>query len=133
MPEGAVLMTSLRAAVASLRLALAQDYNDFIRDATIQRFEYTYELAWKFLQRFLSSEYGQGVVAGWTRKELFRAAAKKGWIDDVEHWLQFHQARNLTSHVYDEQIADQVYQAAQAFADAAERLCQHLERVNAAS
>lgn len=133
MSEHAIILTPLRAAIDSLRKALAQDYNDYIRDATIQRFAFTYELASRFLQRFLSREFGKGVVAGWTRKELFRAAGQKGWIDDVERWLQFHQARNLTSHVYDERIADQVYQSARAFADAAERLCQHLERVNAAS
>lgn len=133
MPETPLFVTSLGLAIDSLRKALAQDYNDYIRDATIQRFEYTYELAAKFLQRFLARELGKGTVAGWTRKELFRAAAQKGWIDDVEAWLQFHQARNLTSHVYDEQVADQVFQAARRFADAAAQLLHHLERANAAS
>jgi len=53
-----LILTPLTKAVASLELALVQPKNEFVRDAVIQRFEYTYELCWKMLRRYLISDIG---------------------------------------------------------------------------
>ena len=45
------IWSPLRGAVDSLQDAVAQPKNPYTRDATIQRFEYTFELAWKMLRR----------------------------------------------------------------------------------
>ena len=42
-------LSSLTKALESLDVALAKDKDEFIRDSVIQRFEFTYELSWKFL------------------------------------------------------------------------------------
>ena len=39
-------------------------------------------------------------------KDIFREAGKQGLIDQVESWFESLEARNLTSHTYDETIAD---------------------------
>ncbi len=89
-------------AVARLAEALArQPANDLERDGCIQRFEYTYELAWKMMRRHLIS-IGAGDAELLGRRELFREAARRGIVNDPEPWFDFQKARNITSHNYDE-------------------------------
>ena len=49
------------------------------------------------------------------RRQLFRIEGKHGSIDDVEQWWSFHEARNKTSHVYQEQVAKDVTMIASSF------------------
>jgi nucleotidyltransferase substrate binding protein (TIGR01987 family) len=85
-----------------------------LRDGVIQRFEYTFELSWKFLRRYLE-EYGLESVETLTNRELFRVGHEQGLIDDAEAWIGYLRGRNLTSHMYSEDIAEQVFQTAEAF------------------
>lgn len=45
-----LLLDDLRRAIARLDDALAQPENEYLRDAAIQRFEFSFELAWKAAQ-----------------------------------------------------------------------------------
>ena len=45
-------------------------------------------------------------VDGVTRRELFRLAAENKLIVDVDLWMDFHQARNSASHIYDDEVAE---------------------------
>jgi len=126
-----IVLTPLKKAVASLKLALAQPKDEFVRDAVIQRFEYTYELAWKMLKRYLDESEGAAAVDPLSRKDLFRLGGERGIVGNVEAWLVYHRARNETSHVYDESKAEQVYDVARQFAVDAENLLAELERRNA--
>ena len=74
----------------------------------IQNFEFTYELCWKFMKRWLDENIGSTVADGVTRRELFRLSAENKLINDVDKWMEFHRSRNLTSHTYDEKTADEV-------------------------
>ena len=65
-------------------------------DGTIQRFEFTFELAWKTLKVFLED---QGMICR-SPKACFKDAFKIGWIDNEDSWISLLQARNMTSHVY---------------------------------
>lgn len=80
---------------------------DVLRDATIQRFEFTYELCWKTLKFFLNEK---GVLCS-TPKECFQKALQNGLIAAEQEglYLSMIQDRNLTSHVYREKTADEVY------------------------
>lgn len=109
-------------AVDSLARALDQPKNEFTRDSVIQRFEYTYELCWKFLKRYLEISEGVATVDLLSRKELFRLAAEKGLIDDVVAWFEYHRSRNETSHTYQETKAEEVYECAKRFALDAKKL-----------
>jgi len=126
-----IILSPLQKALASLQAALAQPKNEFVRDAAIQRFEYTYELAWKMLKRHLDESEGAAAVDPLSRKDLFRLGGERGIVENVEAWLAYHRARNETSHTYDENKAGQVYDVARQFAGDAEKLLRELERRNA--
>lgn len=76
-------LNSLSNAVTSLSAAIARPKDEFIRDSVIQRFEYTYDLCWKFLARFLEADIGSEEIDRLSRKDLFRIGAEKGYINDM--------------------------------------------------
>jgi nucleotidyltransferase substrate binding protein (TIGR01987 family) len=128
-------LTSFQKAVDSLREAFscyqkAAAPKEIIRDAVIQRFEYTYELAWKMMKRWLEINLGSSYVDGIPRKELFRLAAEHHLIRDPLRWFTYHQARNQTSHVYDESIAKSVFEVTEDFAEDVQQFFSELEKRN---
>ena len=125
MEHAPLILTPLQKALTLLKLALAQPKNEFTRDASIQRFEYSFELCWKMLKRFLAAEHG---IEEFNLKNLFREAGRQGLIDDVERWFGYLQARNLTSHTYNEKTAEETYAAAKDFAPDAAMLLTRLQQ-----
>lgn len=76
------------------------------RDGLIQRFEFTVELAWKSLKEYLED---QGAVLGIASpRGVLKEAYAAGVITDAETWNRIIEARNITSHVYDEKTAQTV-------------------------
>ncbi|MSR85215.1 nucleotidyltransferase [Candidatus Uhrbacteria bacterium] len=102
--------------MASLEEVFVQPKTVIVRDATIQRFEYTFELAIKMIQRYFQekSPLTQNVDE-LTFNDLCRLAAEAGLIKDPKEWFKYRDARNKSSHAYDEQIAENVYQDAKLF------------------
>ena len=100
----------LTAAVARLREAL-DDYKtmplDSIRDGTIQRFEFCTELAWKTMREYLID---QGYSEINSPKAVIRQAYALGMIEDEQAWIALQSDRNMTSHVYDEATAKQIFE-----------------------
>lgn len=96
-------------ALASLQEALALPYSKIVRDAAIQRFEFTLESLWKLAQRFLI--LNEGVEVG-SPKGVIRASFQVGLLneDQASLLLQSVDDRNLTVHTYNEQLAEQIYQ-----------------------
>ncbi len=117
-------LSSLLNAFSRLEEAFnAPPANDLKRDGCIQRFEYTYELCWKMMRRqLISMDVGDAVLLG--RRELFREAARRGLIEDPELWFSFQRARNLSSHNYDADKAEETYATAKAFVPRARKLYQ---------
>ncbi len=79
--------------------------SDVVRDATIQRFEFTFELLWKTLKLLLEN---RGVLAD-TPKAAIQQAFRLGWITNEKAYLRMLEARNKTSHIYDEEEAEQIF------------------------
>ncbi|MCK4818835.1 nucleotidyltransferase substrate binding protein [bacterium] len=75
------------------------------RDSAIKRFEFTVELAWKCVQKFLRE---QEIVCR-SPKECFKEAFKFGLVKDDSRWLEMMEDRNLTVHTYNEATAEEVY------------------------
>lgn len=96
----------------------------------IQNFEFTYELCWKYMKRWLEENISRDIVDGVPRNELFRRAAESRLIDEVEKWFEFHVARNKTSHVYDEDIARDVYLTSKDFLPEAKLFYKRIEERN---
>jgi nucleotidyltransferase substrate binding protein (TIGR01987 family) len=102
-----------------------------LRDSVIQRFEYTYELAWKALQRFLAENVTpEAAEPVYSRKELFRQAARWGLLPDPARWFAHHEARNVSAHTCNEANAEQAFRAATAFPEDVRLLVEELEKRN---
>ncbi len=88
-----------------------------VRDACIQRFEYTYELCIKLIKRYIEQEMPvPEPVDQLNYRDLLRIAYEIGLLRAVEPWFQYREARNQTSHAYDENKAKNVYQCLPDFA-----------------
>ena len=125
-------LSSLRKAVTALGQTLERCEDDALlarldevtrnalRAGAIQHFEFTFELCWKFIQRWLRANLSpEEAEFPRTRKELFRVAARHGLVADPLPWFEYAEARNLTSHTYDDDQAARVYEiAGRFFADA---------------
>lgn len=99
-----------RQALAQLEAAVqvyrASPSDALYRDGLIQRFEFTTELAWKSLKEYLED---QGFILGVSSpRAILKEAFAAGIIRDAEGWNSILTARNVTSHVYDEQTAESV-------------------------
>ncbi len=101
-----------------------------LRAGVIQNFEFTYDQSWKLMKRWLDVHVEAHLADGLTRRGLFRLAAEHKLINDVEKWMEFHQARNLSSHTYSEVMADDVLKYAVQFGMFVQDLLGRLEERN---
>lgn len=108
-------------ALNALDKALAEPKSDIVRDATIQRFEFCVELAWKTARRFMGT-------SSTAPKAVVREMAQSALIDDVAFWLKAIDQRNLSSHTYKEALAEAVFAFAREFAPAARQLLCKLDQ-----
>ena len=83
-----------------------ETHSDSVRDGAIQRFEFCIELAWKTIREYLLD---QGFSDLNSPKSVMREAYAYHVIDDENLWISALGDRNLTSHVYDEKTADDIY------------------------
>lgn len=135
-------ISSLRKGIASLERAInvvvgkqadantSIDEIETIKAGVIQNFEFTYELCWKFMKRWIEQNVNSDVIDGVTRRELFRVSAESRLIIDVTKWMEYHKARNSTSQIYDEKIAEEVFAAALSFLPYAKDFLNRLEQRN---
>jgi nucleotidyltransferase substrate binding protein (TIGR01987 family) len=79
-----------------------------VRDAAIQRFEYTFEACWKAGQAYLVD--AEGVQAS-SPKQVLRECGRSGVLDTqmVRQGLEMVDDRNLTVHTYSETLANAIY------------------------
>lgn len=96
----------------------------------IQNLEFTYEVCWKMIKRWLEINGTPNSVDGVTRRELFRLAAENRLIEDVEEWMTYNAARNQTSHQYDSALAGETLSLIADFSRAAQRLLDNLKARN---
>lgn len=120
-------MTTLEEALKAHKL---DSENSLVMDACIQRFEYTYELAHKTIRRYLEmSEPSASVIKDFSFPTLIRLAYERGLLQlELVHWKEFRDARNLTSHTYDERKAADVFKGIPKFLNEAKFLYNEIER-----
>lgn len=102
-------------ALKSLKDAVNLEKTDITRDASIQRFEFCIELAWKTSKK----KMGSTLTAP---KEVIREMAQNNYIQNINLWLTAIDKRNLSSHTYNEPLAEEVYQFAKDFIPELEQL-----------
>jgi nucleotidyltransferase substrate binding protein (TIGR01987 family) len=120
------LRNALQQLQDGLESAKENPESEIIRDGVIQRFEYSHELALKFIRRVLETRHSDPVDQ-MAYNDVLRTAAERGYIDNVEQWFEYRKARNHTSHTYDADAAALVFASAQPFLLNARILLQHLE------
>jgi len=110
-------------ALQRLEEAVQAEATQLHKDATVKRFEFTFELAWKLMQLVI-------IDKGYRErgpKDSIRRAARIGLIDNADAWMDFLKKRNQIVHVYDIDIADEVYDSAKSFASDARHLLQSVK------
>ncbi len=95
-------------ALKALEIALLSPKTDLNRDATIQRFEFCVELAWKTAKKLMQTSNS-------VPKTVIREMADQGLILNPTVWFSYIEARNLSSHTYKEELAEKVYGIAKSF------------------
>ena len=117
-------------AISSLEEALSYDATDINIDGTIQRFEFTFELAWKLLHA-VASYQGKEEEARNPRNAI-RYGAYVELIDKPETWFNFLDARNSTTHLYNKAASREVYKQIKDFPAFAKKLTIEVKKVFAA-
>ena len=99
-------LMNLRKAVNRFSEALQEPESSIVVDATIQRFEFTYELMWKTLKIFLEDIHGIRAVSP---RLVFKEAYALSIIEQEDIFLEMIKSRNLLSHTYNEEQAAAIY------------------------
>lgn len=125
-------LSSFEMALASLQRGLMRSEgapnDEELRDACIQRFEFTFELAWKMLKRRLELDLpSRTELDTLSYRGLIRVAAEQGLVSDTVAWFGYRDQRNLTSHTYNAAKAAAVRAALPAFAADAQALLAALQ------
>jgi nucleotidyltransferase substrate binding protein (TIGR01987 family) len=94
----------------AVKLAQERPLSQLEKQGLIQAFEFTHELAWNTLKDFLEES---GVQNLYGSRDATREAFKTGLIKNGEAWMNMIQSRNLTSHTYDETVADEIVSSIQ--------------------
>ncbi len=102
-------LSNFKNALQRLKEAVEQfkqdNTNDLLRDGLIQRFEFTYELAWKTTREYLKE---LGIVDRNSPKTVFKEAYAQKIIIDETNWLLMLKDRNTMSHMYSEELSQEI-------------------------
>ena len=141
--DKALDLSALREAIVSLSdsLEVASDQVWFNQQAdkvrntlisgVVKNFEFVYEISIKMIRRMIELESASpSEVDEGNFRDLLRTAGEKGLVADVEAWFTYRKMRNITTHTYDHQKAQQVYQNTLGFIVDARALLAALEKRN---
>ncbi|OPZ76005.1 MAG: Nucleotidyltransferase substrate binding protein like protein [Alphaproteobacteria bacterium ADurb.Bin438] len=93
-------LNTLKTSIEKLNANKDASITDMLEDSCVKRFEYTMELSWKMMKKFLKDEYGKPEKE-LTKNNIFRLMQGYGFISNWEAWSGYWEKRNDTSHEYD--------------------------------
>lgn len=79
--------------------------SDLEKEGLIQRFEYTYELAWKVMKDYLEYQGITGIIGS---RDAIREAFQNRLVTEGESWMEMIKSRNQTTHLYNETTANEI-------------------------
>ena len=100
-----ISLVRLAKALNLLTSVYQSDLSEIERDGAILRFKYTLELCWKSSKKILLAN---GIETD-TPKNVMRELGQLGWISDPASWLDYIEKRNMTSHMYNEEVANEIF------------------------
>jgi nucleotidyltransferase substrate binding protein (TIGR01987 family) len=104
-------------AMGALKEILLEPFSIIVRDAAIQRFEFTFEALWKFLKEYLKEQ--EGIICN-SPKACFRELFPLGLLNESETvtFLEMTDDRNMTSHTYKEEVSQIIFSKLQKYSTA---------------
>ena len=99
-------LKSFEKALLQLGDALEESESPIVRDACLQRFEFSYELLWKTLKVFLEEIHGVRAVSP---RQVFKEAFALSIIGGEVIFVEMIESRNTFSHTYNEEQAAKIY------------------------
>ena len=81
---------------------------EMARDSLIKRFEFSIDTLWKYLKAYLKEEKG---IEQKSPKDVFKECLRQNLISKEEtvQALNMIDSRNATSHMYKEELAEQIF------------------------
>lgn len=97
------------------------------KQGLIQAFEFIHELAWNLLKDYLEYQGYQNIKGS---RDAIREAFRVGLIEDGEAWMDTIKARNITLHVYDESMVEEIFEViVEKYADLFNKLKETFEKI----
>ncbi|MCZ8238922.1 MAG: nucleotidyltransferase substrate binding protein [Leptospiraceae bacterium] len=84
------------------------ELNEPEKQGLIKAFEYNYELAWNLLKDYYQFQGDSGIQGS---RDAIQIAYQRNLITNGDIWMQMIQSRNLTSHVYNPEIMEEIVKA----------------------
>jgi len=116
-------LTNLEKALNRFKEVLQEPESTIVMDATIQRFEFSYELMWKTVKNFLEDVHGIRAVSP---RQVFKEAYALSLIKDEDLFLEMIHSRNLLAHTYNEELAGEIYRKSPLYLSAMQDIFKHL-------
>ena len=99
---------AMRQLAEAVELAAQRPLSALERLGLAHIFEFTHELAWNVLKDYF---FWQGNAAITGSRDATREAFAQGLLDDGEGWMAMIKSRNLSSHTYNQSVADSIAEA----------------------
>ena len=96
---------ALRQLTKAVELNQQRPLSDIEQQGLIKAFEFTHELAWNVMKDYF--EY-QGTTTIMGPRDATREAFLRNLITDGEGWMEMIKSRNMASHTYNQDIADEI-------------------------
>ncbi len=97
--------SALKQLLAAVQTSEERPLTDLEKQGTIQAFEFTHELAWNVLKDYFEYQ-GNSSING--SRDATREAFQKKLIVNGDVWMEMLKSRNLTSHTYNKNVADDI-------------------------
>jgi len=89
----------------AVELSRQRSLSDIEQQGLIKAFEFTHELAWNVMKDYFEYQ-GNSTIMG--SRDATREAFLRNLITDGEGWMEMIKSRNMTSHTYNQEIADEI-------------------------
>jgi len=89
----------------AVELAGQRSLSNLEQQGLIQGFEFTHELAWNVMKDYFVYQGNQMITGS---RDAVRESFNKGLIEDGEGWMEMIKSRNLSSHTYNTEVAEQI-------------------------
>ena len=112
-------------ALKTLEEIVDEPYSTIVRDASIKRFEYSFDIFWKLIKDYLRVQEG---IECASPKSCFREAFKVGILSEEEtvKVLEMTDDRNLSTHTYDEEAIEEIYQQVRNYWKLMDDICERI-------